>query len=122
MPALTAAEREFLANEWRWTTLEDTGILTRHPGAREADHDSFFISAGGATAALNIIHAATSRMKKLLVITIDGLPSAIFKQRPRTVRVFHSRFGGNPTSGELFVCERVLRDWNTRRTTLYLLG
>lgn len=122
MAALTAADRAYLSQGWRWTEDASSAVLTRHPGARQAEYASAFVSIDGAYAALQIIAAATKGDRKLLIATCDGVLPATFKGRPRTVSVRTSRFGFSIATPRLMIVEQATIDYGQALTTLYLLG
>lgn len=122
MPALTSAERQFLSQEWRWSEIKDSSIKVRHPGAREAEIPSAFVTLAGASAAVSIIALATARDRKMVVATCDGILPVTFRGRPTTVRLMHARFGIGLNPGRLMLLERADTDYTNRVTTLYLTG
>lgn len=119
---ISDADRAYMGADWRWLESADAAIKTRHPGAREADYGSCFMTSAGAQIALNIIAAATNGNNRLIVATVDGIPDVSFKSRPRTVRIYHSRFAGDPVSGKLMMVEQANVDYANLRTTLHLVG
>lgn len=122
MPALTAADREFLAQEWRFVETVDSALKERHPGAREIEVPSPFVTIEGATLAIAVIAAQLILNKRQIVVTVDEALTVSFKQRPPTCRIHHARFGGNLATGKLMLIERADVDHGARRTTFYLGG
>jgi hypothetical protein len=119
---LSDADRAFMSYDWRWLENADAALKARHPTAREAEYGTAFMTSAGATAALNIILPLTDGKARLIVATIDGIPNGSFKKRPPTVRVFHSRFAGDPVNGRLMMVEQMNVDYYLKRTTLHLVG
>lgn len=142
---LSAAEREYLSQQWRWLEQKNDALRARHPGAREIELGSPFVTLAGATAAMTIISSRLTGDTRQIVATIDKALTLTFAKRPRTVRVFHRRFelnvntdirlyeGGDPLfdggaglyeafGGKLMLCQRADVDYGERRTTLYLTG
>lgn len=119
---LSAADRAFLSQQWRFVEGQDTTLRNRYPGAREAEYASPLVTLDGATTAMNIMHAAVTDKGQVIVASIIGVIDVSFKGRPRTVRVYHDRFGGDPIAGRLMMCERAVKDWAADRTTLFLIG
>lgn len=119
---LTAEDRAFLSQEWRWVEENEPAIKTRHPGAREAEYSSAFVTIGGASAAAAIMQAAVSDKPQAIVASVFGIVDVSFKGRPPTVRLYHDRFGGDPDNGRLLLCERAIKDHANDRTTFFLIG
>jgi hypothetical protein len=119
---LTAAEREFLSQTYRFEEAKDEAVRTRHAGARELEISSGFVTLAGATVALTHLQERLLGDRRQIVATVSGALSLSFHSRPPTVRLHHRRFGGNLETGELYLCEQLAVDHEREVTTLYLTG
>jgi hypothetical protein len=122
VPEISDADRLFLAHEYRWVEQNDPDIRIRHRGAREQEIVGPWMTYAGAAVALEIIHEACSGDKKLVIATVAARLSLSFKGRPRTVNLYHGRFGFELTEPRKMLCERATVDWGNSLTTLYLTG
>ena len=122
MAALSDADRTYLSRDWRWAEQSSAAIRTRHPGAREADYGSAFMTEAGALAALTIISDMTQGGKRVIRAVADALIEVSFKGRPPRCRLYFDRLGGDPVNGQLFVVEGVVKDYEAKRTILQLIG
>lgn len=120
MPALTNDEKMQLAREWRWVEIASGGIKARHSGAREADRATALVTEAGATAVLTPIHDILSANNRLIQVTVEGIVSLSFRQRPPLVRLIHNRF--DLDAGRDMICEGYEKRRSENRTILTLYG
>lgn len=120
MPGLTNEEKSLLSQEWRWAEIVDGTIKTRFPGAREADRQTSFLTEAGANAVLTPIHSILSSNNRLIQVTVQGILTLSFRNRPPLVRLFYDRFG--LSAGRDMICEGYEKRRGDNVTTLMLYG
>ena len=118
--AITAADRAFLGREWAYVELTRAALKTAHPGAREADRQSPFVLAAGATAVLNAIDAVVAADNRQFVVTLPGIVEVDFAQQTPNFTLYADRFG--LSAGRTMICQRVDHNWSKMQTVLYLGG
>lgn len=120
MPGLSNDDKALLSQDWRWVEIVDGAIKTRFPGAREADRKSPFMTEAGASAVLTPIHNILSANNRLIQVTVQGILTLNFRNRPPLVRLYYDRFG--LAAGRDMICEGYEKRRADNVTTLMLYG
>jgi hypothetical protein len=118
--ALSDADKAFLSQPWRYVEITTPAIQTAHPGARDAERSSPFVTAAGATAVLTTIHSILSADAKLFQVVVDGILSLSFAGKPPSVTLFADRF--NLSAGRTGIVTRIDKLWSKDRTLLHIWG
>jgi hypothetical protein len=120
MPGLTDDDKVKLSLEWQWAEIADSTIKSRHPGAREADRGTALITEAGANAVLTPINDSLSANNRLIQVTVEGIISLSFRQRPPLITLYHDRF--DLSSGREMICEGYEKRRGENRTIITLYG